>query len=90
MLLGGEAEARMDSPVDHAVGVILHKKTGDALRIDVPLCTLLVNSESQLQEATSLILEAYKIAAEPSAPQPLLVERIAAAPAGGRGYQLQA
>ena len=89
MLLGA-GRARMDSPVDHAVGVILHKKTGDALRIDEPLCTLLVNSESQLQEATSLILDAYQIAAEPTAPQPLLVERIAAAPAGGRGYQSQA
>jgi pyrimidine-nucleoside phosphorylase len=89
MLLGA-GRARMDSPVDHAVGVILHKKTGDSVRVDEPLCTLLVNSESRLQEAASLILDAYTIAAEPSAPQPLLVERIAAAPAGGRGTQSQA
>jgi pyrimidine-nucleoside phosphorylase len=89
MLLGA-GRARMDSPVDHAVGVILHKKTGDSVRVDEPLCTLLVNSESRLQEASSLILDAYTIAAESSAPQPLLVERIAAAPAGGRGTQSQA
>ena len=89
MLLGA-GRARMDSPVDHAVGVILHKKTGDSVRVDEPLCTLLVNSESRLQEAASLILDAYTIAAESSAPQPLLVERIAAAPAGGRGTQSQA
>jgi pyrimidine-nucleoside phosphorylase len=89
MLLGA-GRARMDSPVDHAVGVILHKKTGDSVRVDEPLCTLLVNSESRLQEAASLILDAYTIAAEPSAPQPLLVERIAAAPAGGRGTKSQA
>ena len=30
MLLGA-GRARMDSPVDHAVGVILHKKVGDAV-----------------------------------------------------------
>ena len=72
----------MDSPVDHAVGVILHKKVGDPVTVDEPLCTLLVNDESRLPEAAALILEAYTIAAEPTVPQPLVVERIAAAPAG--------
>ncbi len=47
MLLGA-GRARMDSPVDHAVGVILHKKVGDPVRVDEPLCTLLVNDESRL------------------------------------------
>ncbi len=89
MLLGA-GRARMDSPVDHAVGVILHKKAGDSVRVDEPLCTLLVNDESRLQEASTLILDAFNIAAEPSAPQPLLVERIVAAPVGGRGTQSQA
>ena len=59
-------------------------------RVDEPLCTLLVNDESRLPEAAALILDAYTIAAEPSAPQPLLVERIAAAPAGLRGTPSQA
>ena len=69
----------MDSPVDHAVGVILHKKVGDSVRVDEPLCTLLVNDESRLEEANNLIRNAYTFAAEPSAPPPLLVERIATA-----------
>ena len=47
MLLGA-GRARMDSPVDHAVGVILHKKVGDSVAVDEPLCTLLVNDESRL------------------------------------------
>jgi pyrimidine-nucleoside phosphorylase len=80
MLLGA-GRARMDSPVDHAVGVILHKKVGDLVRIDEPLCTLLVSAESRLQEAINLIRNAYTFAAEPSAPTPLLVERIATAAA---------
>jgi pyrimidine-nucleoside phosphorylase len=89
MLLGA-GRARMDSPVDHAVGVILHKKVGDPVTVDEPLCTLLVNDESRLPEAAALILEAYTIAAEPVAPQSLVVERIAAAPAGTRGTPSQA
>ena len=88
MLLGA-GRARMDSTVDHAVGVILHKKVGDSVGVDEPLCTLLVNDESRLPEAVKLILGAYTIAAEPSAPQPLVIERIAAAPAGAPGTPLQ-
>ncbi len=84
MLLGA-GRARMDSPVDHAVGVILHKKVGDSVEIDEPLCTLLVNDETRLPDAAVLILGAYTIAAEPPAPQSLVVERIAAAPAGAGG-----
>ncbi len=79
MLLGA-GRARMDSPVDHAVGVILHKKVGDAVAEHEPLCTLLVNDERSLGDAQSLILNAYTIAAERSVAQPLVVERIAAAP----------
>jgi pyrimidine-nucleoside phosphorylase len=89
MLLGA-GRARMDSPVDHAVGVILHKKVGDSVGVDEPLCTLLVNDESRLDEATTLIRNAYIFAAEPSAPPPLLVERIATAGASSLGIGSQA
>ena len=68
----------MDSRIDHAVGVILHKKQGAATEIGEPLCTLLVNDESRLEEASALVLDAYEIAEAPIAGEPLLVERIAA------------
>jgi len=77
MLLGA-GRTRMDSPVDHAVGVVLHKKTGDRVTVDEPLCTLFVNDESRLEEASRLILAAYAIAESPVAALPLVVERIAA------------
>ena len=89
MLLGA-GRARMDSAVDHAVGVILHKKVGDSVRVDEPLCTLLVNDQSRLAEAADLIQNAYTFAAEPVAPPPLLVERIATAPASCLGNGSQA
>jgi thymidine phosphorylase len=70
----------MDSPVDHAVGVILHKKVGDAVVAGEPLCTVLINDESRLDEATALLRDAFAISESPPQVKPLLIERIAAAP----------
>jgi pyrimidine-nucleoside phosphorylase/thymidine phosphorylase len=79
MLLGA-GRSRMDSPIDHAVGVILHKRVGDAVDRDEALCTLLVNDEARLAEAIALIGGAYTIAEGPSVAEPLIVERIARGP----------
>ncbi len=87
MLLGA-GRLRMDSRIDHAVGVILHKKEGDAVGVGEPLCTLLVNDESSLTEATALVVDAYTIGDRPSPCQPLIVERIASAPSGAQGARL--
>jgi len=76
MLLGA-GRARMDSPIDHAVGVLLHKKTGDVVTLGEPLCTLLVNEVARLEEASRLVRDAYAISESPSAALPLIVERIA-------------
>jgi pyrimidine-nucleoside phosphorylase/thymidine phosphorylase len=84
MLLGA-GRARMDSRIDHAVGVILHKKVGAAVRRDEPLCTLLVNDLARLEEAKALVLDAYEFAAAPRLAAPLLVERIAASPERSSG-----
>jgi thymidine phosphorylase len=66
----------MDSPVDHAVGVILHKKAGDAVDVNEPLFTMLVNDESRLEEATSLIAHAYTITQAPCDRPALILDRI--------------
>jgi pyrimidine-nucleoside phosphorylase len=83
MLLGA-GRARMDSAIDPAVGVILHKKAGSEVRVDEPLCTVLVNDESRLDEAVGLIEGAFRIGAEPVALPSLVVERISAHPEGSR------
>jgi thymidine phosphorylase len=75
MLLGA-GRARMESPVDHAVGVIVNKKVGDTVAIGEPLCTLFVNDESRLEDAQALIRGAYAIGPGPAVPGPLIVERI--------------
>jgi pyrimidine-nucleoside phosphorylase len=81
MLLGA-GRARMHSRIDPAVGVILLKKTGSEVRVDEPLCTVLVNDESRLDEALALIKGAFRIGAEPVALPSLVVERISSSPHG--------
>jgi pyrimidine-nucleoside phosphorylase/thymidine phosphorylase len=80
MLLGA-GRARMDSRIDPAVGVLLHKKVGAQVELDEPLCTLLVNDESRLDEAVALFRGAFRIGGEPIVAPSLFVDRISSAPA---------
>ena len=60
MLLGA-GRARVDSTIDPAVGILLHKKAGDYVTRGEALCTLLVNDESRLAEVTTLVATAYSL-----------------------------
>ena len=75
MLLGA-GRARADSAIDPAVGVILHRKAGDTVGRGEPLCTLLVNDETYLDDALAMVRGAYAIADGPAAVPGLIVERI--------------
>ena len=75
MLLGA-GRARVDSTIDHAVGVMLHKKVGDPVQEGEALCTLLINDETHLGEASELILGAFAIGDHPIEVPPLIVKRI--------------
>jgi pyrimidine-nucleoside phosphorylase/thymidine phosphorylase len=81
MLLGA-GRARMDSRIDPAVGVILHKKVGAPVELDEPLCTLFVNDESRLDQAMAYFRGAFRIGGAPVAAPSLFVDRISAGPAG--------
>jgi pyrimidine-nucleoside phosphorylase len=75
MLLGA-GRARVDSTIDPAVGVILHKKIGDIVASREPLCTLLVNDETALDHATAMIRDAFKIGEAQPDLDGLIVERL--------------
>ncbi len=75
MLLGA-GRARVDSKIDPAVGVVLHQKLGDAVDAGEPLCTLLVNEEHALDQATAMIRHAYQIQDGPVTVPDLIVERL--------------
>jgi len=75
VVLGGGREKKEDS-IDPAVGLVFHKKVGDAVSHGEPLCTIHYNSEARLAEARGLVEQSYRI--EPSAPRRLrpLVHRV--------------
>jgi pyrimidine-nucleoside phosphorylase len=75
MLLGA-GRARVDSTIDPAVGVILHKKVGDPVDLGEPLCTVLINDATNQDAAIAMIREAYVISDECKRPASLIVERI--------------
>jgi pyrimidine-nucleoside phosphorylase len=75
MLLGA-GRARVDSVIDPAVGAVLHKKVGEAVETGEPLCTLLVNEERSLDQATAMIRGAYEIGEGAVTVPELIVERL--------------
>ncbi len=74
MHLGG-GRAKKGDPIDHAVGVVLHKKVGDAVEAGEPLCQVHANDERLLAEAQERLARAYTLADEPVA-RPTLIHRI--------------
>ncbi len=72
VVLGGGRERKEDS-VDPSVGIVLHKKVGDAVSRNEPLSTVHYNSESRATRARQLIEESYQICdAPPREPRPLV------------------
>jgi pyrimidine-nucleoside phosphorylase/thymidine phosphorylase len=74
MLLGA-GRARVDSAIDPAVGVILHKKVGEPVAEGEPLCTVLINDEADRDPALELIRGAYSLGERPATVPPLIIER---------------
>ena len=75
VVLGGGRE-RAEDTVDHAVGIVLHKKVGDAVAKGDPLCTIHYDSEEKLGRARALIGESCEIADAPPAECKPLVHKI--------------
>ncbi len=57
----GAGRQRKGDPVDHAVGVVLHKKVGDSVQGDEPLVTLYYSDSSNIDDARRLVEESYLI-----------------------------
>jgi pyrimidine-nucleoside phosphorylase len=78
MLLGGGREKKEDA-VDPAVGLVLEKKIGDAVKAGETLCTVHYNLDARLAESVALLEESFEIgpASPPASP---LVRKIIGAP----------
>ncbi|HXX20501.1 MAG TPA: thymidine phosphorylase [Candidatus Acidoferrum sp.] len=71
VILGGGREKKEDS-VEPAVGIVLHKKTGDRVSAGEPLCTLHYNSDPRAARAKQLLEQSFDIDPTPPAPKPLI------------------
>ena len=75
--LGGGREKKGD-PIDHAVGVVMHVKVGEAVEPGKPLFTVHANDEAKLAEAKRRIRAAMTFREEPTPALPLFYRRIVA------------
>ena len=72
VILGGGREKKEDS-VDPSVGIVLHKKVGDAVAAGESLATIHFNDEARAARAQRMIKESFQIAtAVPAAKRPLV------------------
>jgi len=75
VILGGGREKKEDA-VDPAVGMIVHKRLGEAVQRGEALCTIHYNSSARLAEAQRLVAESYVIGDAPPDKLPPLVHNI--------------
>jgi pyrimidine-nucleoside phosphorylase len=61
VVLGGGREKKEDS-IDPAVGIVLHRKAGEAIRAGEALCTVHYNSEARGRRAQQMLLNSYHVA----------------------------
>jgi len=76
--LGAGRNTKEDA-IDPAVGLVIHRKRGDAVRQGEVLCTIHYNSPERLDDARRLIAASFQITREAPNPQPL-VRRVIGAP----------
>ncbi len=75
VILGGGRERKEDS-VDPAVGIVLHKKVGDAVSAGEPLATIHYNAETRAGRARQLLVESYQISDAPVREKRPLIHRV--------------
>ncbi|HEY6005197.1 MAG TPA: thymidine phosphorylase [Anaeromyxobacter sp.] len=74
----GAGRARIEDRVDPAVGLVVHKKLGDAVERGEPLCTVHEGERSEARSAISARLaQAWSIGPSAPEPRPLVLARIA-------------
>ncbi|MHA7962922.1 pyrimidine-nucleoside phosphorylase [Paenibacillus sp. CAU 1782] len=78
MLLGA-GRATKEAQIDYAVGVVLRKKVGDAVKAGESLATLHVSSNDEsVNEVVERVRRAYGIVSNVPAPRPLLLSIVTA------------
>ncbi|MCU1310203.1 MAG: thymidine phosphorylase [Candidatus Angelobacter sp.] len=88
LVLGGGRSKKEDT-IDHAVGLILHKKVGDAVKNGESLCTIHYNavsdSDNRLSQALEILESSYTIAVDRPAINRPLVHQVVGGALRARG-----
>jgi pyrimidine-nucleoside phosphorylase len=79
VILGGGRERKEDA-VDPAVGIVLHKKVGDAVSAGEPLATIYYNAENKALRARQLMEQSYTINDSPVLARRPLIHRVIGKP----------
>jgi pyrimidine-nucleoside phosphorylase len=79
VVLGGGRERKEDS-VDPTVGIVLHKKVGDAILPGESLATIYYNAEARATRARQLLEASYQIADSPAHNKRPLIHRVIGKP----------
>lgn len=75
VVLGAGRESKEDS-IDFSAGIILLKKTGEAVKAGEPIAELYTNRPERLDEAEKMYIHAITIGDAPPAPAPLIHARV--------------
>lgn len=76
-MLMGAGRAQKEDRIDPAVGVVLHKKVGDAVSADEPLADLHLRRLEDAELGTRLVREAFQIGMEAPEARPIVYELVA-------------
>ena len=72
----GAGRARKEDPIDHAVGIEIHRKVGDYVQAGEPLFTIHANDAAKLAAAKTRLMAAHQWSNEPVQPLPLFYDVI--------------
>jgi pyrimidine-nucleoside phosphorylase len=67
----GAGRAKKGDPIDHAVGIVVHRKVGDQLKQGEPLFTIHANGQALFEQARERLLAAHTFSDEKVEPLPL-------------------
>ena len=75
MILGG-GRATKEDIIDMSVGVVLHKKVGDAVSFGESIATIYGNKKDAVELANQKLKDAYGFSNEKVTPKPMILEVI--------------
>ena len=71
--LGAGREKKGD-PIDHAVGILVHRKVGEYVLSGEPLFTIHANQKEKLEQAKLRVFNSFEFQDNPCDPLPLFYE----------------